>query len=297
MTASSFSAMNARRGAATASTSPLRPSSPLLLSSFIQTVTPGETQQFTMSDLRPRVLTPYIIDSVRMAVYGATAPSSSDLSWRGLPKFKFTLGSKKVTDGFIPMWTFTPAKQNVTELGGYYTWVLPRPLIVSPVLTLEAEIYLSADAPGNASVYLAYAGQALDCNYPIPDQIDIPYISCWDTTKTQPPSTGFYSDPLSLYNATTEVLRVQRIVGRVQADNSTDGDDSNLLQIFNYDNIEITNGPLQIRDVFPTQSRTLPYSGSLPPNKALSVRFTDTKPSTAFQPMFSVIGVRKEAPF
>lgn len=274
----------------------MKTSSPLALSSFISSIAPGGTQLFSTNDLRPRAMTPVLVDAVHFAVYGVTSnPSSSDVSWRGLAKFKINLGRIIVTDGFVPMWMFTPIRQGVTELGGYFTWILPRPLLISPVQALNVEMFLSPSAPGNASAYVSFTGQALACDAVIPREIDVPYVSCWDTTSAAPGSTGFYSPPLTLYNATKKALQVQRIIGRIQANNANSGDDTTLIQLWNYDNREITNGPFQWLDVFPRQTRMLPYCGVLPPNTHLQARL-QTQPSTSYQPMISIIGVRKESP-
>ena len=270
---------------------------PLLLSSFAPSVGIGETFLFSAADLRPRTIVPYWIDSIRMAVYATSGvPNGADMSWRGIAKWKFTLGRYVVTAGFVPMWNFCPVRQTATEQGGYFHWVLPRPILCTPTLHLAAEMLVDGNSPNALSAYVAYAGRKLDCDAQIPPEQDVPFVSCWDTSDPLQ-STGFDSPNTVLFNSTRKNLQIQRIVGRVQSNNSgtiTDGDDTTLVQIFHHTGVEVTGGPVQHSDLFPPQLRAMPFAGILPPNQSVHVRLGTQPNGSTYEPMFSIIGVRKE---
>mgnify|MGYP003525560054 FL=1 len=156
---------------------------PLSLGSQL-TITRGQTLRFTSVDLAPKVLVPYEVNAIRMLGYPsieiedvAAGPSSA---LRGFLKFKFEVGNfLPLTDHFVPMWSLTPARQSITELGGYYEWRFRKPMLISPGGRIDAQVSLQVDAPnpGVTPIFVAvsYSGMLRGDLENLPATTDPPF--------------------------------------------------------------------------------------------------------------------------
>lgn len=269
---------------------------PILLSDSL-TITRGRQKRFNVSNLRPRTRVPFLIDSVRIQAVagegGAPAGAGGDLSFRGLIALSFNLGERvPLTNGFVPQWLLSPARQATVEFGGFVHWVFSRPLYVPSTMPLFADVILNANYASAASitVNIAYAGRILDRDTKAPVTVDVPFVSGWDSTSNlvgqQNPGNN------DLWNPLQTPVCVQGLVGRIQALNgSADGDDTTTVQLWSPGGTEITRGPVQWRDAFPRLTTMLPWSGVLQPGDYFQARL-QTALSAAYRPMLSYVGYR-----
>jgi len=275
---------------------PGRYPAPLVVGTQV-TITRGQLIQFPSQPLGPGVLVPYEVNAIRMCAYPSVS-GNADSDLRGFLKWQFYMGKHPLTDSYVPMWNLSPNRQQITNLGGYYEWRFARPLLLPPGGRIDAKIQLQANTPNaggtpTITAAVAYAGRLRHDLSRMPQTIEIPFCSCWDTTVT---GAAPGSDPLSLRNPLQADITVNRFVGNIQ--NDTTGTDATnavfgqTLQIFDPRGVAIhQGGTIQFHALFPTDTASFPYTGVLPMNTHFMVRL-DTPPSATSRPMISYLGSR-----
>ena len=273
-----------------------RYSTPIVIGNQV-TITRGQLIQFPSNQLAPGVLVPYEINSIRMSAY-PSVNGNLDSDLRGFLKWQFYMGKYPLTDSYVPMWNLQPNRQRMTNLGGYYEWRFPRPILLPPGGRIDAKIQLQANTPNaqgtpTITAALAYAGRLRHDLSRMPQTIEVPFCSCWDTTVT---GAAPGSDPLSLRNPLQVDVSVHQLIGRIQ--NDTTGSDATnavqgqTLQIFDPRGVAIHQaGTIQFHALFPTDTAAFPYTGILPMNTHFMVRL-DTPPSATDRVMISYLGSR-----
>jgi hypothetical protein len=276
---------------------------PLTLGSSLA-ITRGQSLQFSARDLAPKVTVPYEVNAIRMLAYAAAPLNATgepgiapDSSLRGFLRFQFTLGPIPLTDHFIPMWNLCPIRQAITEFGGYFEWRFSRPLVISPAGRIDARVQLDASTPnaGGAptiTTKIAYSGRLRPDLSKLPDMVDVPFVSCWDTTLT---GTNLANDGISLRNPLARAVDIEQLICRVEDQtNGLDGDDSTEIDIRDPWGHPLSRfGPIQIHAMFPAATRSFPYYGQLPSEKHFWAKL-NTAPSGTYKPMISYLGSRRE---
>jgi hypothetical protein len=160
-----------------------------------------------------------------MAAY-PSIDGNADTSLRGFLKWQFMVGNQHpLTDSFIPMWCLTPARQDVTELGGYFEWRFNEPLLLPPGARIDAQAFLQANTPNaggtpTVTVAVAYAGQLRGDLNSFPDMVTVPFCSAWDTTVTGAATSNDWN---SLRNPLRKAVDVDTFVARSRAMNPRTG--------------------------------------------------------------------------
>lgn len=134
------------------------------------------------------------------------------------------LGTNKLTDGSIPLWSFgrienLRAESSALESSGsaprftFYSWRLPRPLFIPAGTTVTPNITHTGLVPTALNVRVAYSGRTVAKK---PKRVHVPWVTAYGSKSFNPLSTADVdrSANLDLQNPYDEPVNLQRIVGR-----------------------------------------------------------------------------------
>lgn len=217
---------------------------PLLFSGSV-TLSAGGTLAVDMKESASKSRLPVLIDEIRFLVRSPVPlndTSKYDLGpyWRA----EIDLAGRALTDGYIPIWSFSPQIQTQEFIGGLkgsangvstnapvysiYRWRFPRPLYVPSSATLITRMHRSADydsivtdldPTASATAVVTYAARALPADFQVPKTIDVPYCSNWIATSTLSPDNA-------LRNVFRTPLHIERFIGHISASDTVAGDSS-----------------------------------------------------------------------
>lgn len=169
-----------------------------------------------------------LLDEVRIYITGATVATPITYGL-GLD---LKLGRVPLTKDFVPIANFGKALnddpdppgiligQGPMNVRGPWTWRLPKPLYIPATEFLIPRIFNNPvyAASQTRTITIAYAGRALDVDERVPDAIDVPYVSYWQTPiQSAGSATPQQSTEADLVNPFNEPLAVQRFIGRCWA--------------------------------------------------------------------------------
>ena len=266
-------------------------SSPLLLaSSFLipQPSAVGTIVRLPAANLLTRTLTPYGIDSIRFffdqTPTGAIVPLSFAIGHQ--VGVLISCGPWGLTDNFVAIDSLSPLRQTVTEQGGYYLWRFPRRMHVPPgrALSIQAKLLTALPADHGITLHVAASGVAYDKNETLPRVTHVPFASYWDTRF----SGSVNNDPISLRNPIHKTIQVHSLIGRPHGGDLTTIDQAASTQIFRHDGVGISDERLRFRDIFPMESRMIPFDDEIPFNGKITVKFVP--PSAGNADSFTTVG-------
>lgn len=143
------------------------------------------------------------------------------------------LGQKYLMRNPIPIWLLgtTMATSLEQEIDGelssqasfsHYRWRLPEPLYVEAGEVLRSVFSRDADGFGSTNVQVTYVGKTAAPDQAVPKIIAVPYAAAFITPVGSfgPPLVNYaQSNENHLFNPFSKTLRVQRLTGRVLANN------------------------------------------------------------------------------
>jgi len=197
--------------------------------------TPGQTCTLDSGRLRNIFRTPIAITELRFT-YGDNQTSfgvpTFGASVGGYVYCQLAVGPYKITPGFVPLWAFCRRYTVGSEMTGYYDGestyrcVLPRPLIIPPNMSFEADFQVdptaaptAGDVPRGFDLEMSAMGFTLEGNNIDFSYADIPFISSYNTTPA--PVTAGTTPPknseINLKNPFMVPLTVHRLTGRIAA--------------------------------------------------------------------------------
>lgn len=273
--------------------------------------------------LQNKYKAPIVIDSIEFSAYYEAG--SLDDSWPWSTQVKLSAGPYEITRNYVPMWSFAPALHgeyaslNMEEVTNdacgftyntfsgrilnYTHWKLPRPLYMSPGMSINVEFLRGADAlSGNIIYNIASHGFSLK-SAPAPKEIDVPYVSSFTGSPT---TAAQQTQQLQLDNRFKKPLYVQRLVGRMENGNaltmslpSTAGFATTGVKVLirTYGGESIVKDFTSFFQVFPVRWAVLNINEEIPQNEGFVVDIQGVNTadiSVASRPVLSLVGCRKE---
>lgn len=230
--------------------------SPILFASPTTSVVAGRSALADTGALSTKFRRPFWIDEIRLSSYYSTAVDVATNSFAMQARFK--LGPYALSDRYIPFQNYAPYLNEYNELAsdlsggvftaiGWFRWKLPKPLFISPGMTLVCDFFRPlGKTPATASADVAYVGRYLRTNEPGPKEVDVPWVTMFDPATD---AVFAQSSELDLYNPFQVPLEVQRLLAAdqdVTPPNTVDTDQVTVMKDSGGSNI--------IRDFTPTGS-------------------------------------------
>lgn len=143
-------------------------------------------------------------------------------AWGGTIRCELMLGSLKITNGSIPVWSFGRAenldgetKFDTTDLLTFqaFSWRLPRPLFIPKGAVVVPVFTHTGMVPTTINVRVGYSCRTV---FTKPKKIYLPWVAKY-TSKAFNPITAADTDissELDLVNPNSEVFHLQRFTGR-----------------------------------------------------------------------------------
>jgi hypothetical protein len=135
-----------------------------------------------------------------------------------------SMGSLKLTNGAVPVWSFGRAEnlsgetkfgQGATQRLSYngYTWRLPRPLYVPAGTVVAPSFSHTGFVPGNINVRIGYSGRTITKK---PKVAYVPWVTAYASPAFNPITAAIKvaSTEQDLINLTDKPIHLQRFVGR-----------------------------------------------------------------------------------
>lgn len=269
--------------------------------------------------LQNKYKAPIVIDSIEFSAYYEAG--SLDDSWPWSTQVKLSAGPYEITRNYVPMWSFAPALHgeyaslNMEEVTNdacgftyntfsgrilnYTHWKLPRPLYMSPGMSINVEFLRGADAlSGNIIYNIASHGFSLK-SAPAPKEIDVPYVSSFTGSPT---TAAQQTQQLQLDNRFKKPLYVQRLVGRLNiSDSNIDGGlDATGVKVVvrTYGGFYVVKDFSSFFQVFPARWSALNINEEIQKDEGFVVDIqgvnTGGGVSVNSRPVISLVGCRKE---
>jgi hypothetical protein len=196
--------------------------SPLLLTSDTLLVTSTSAVQVDPTQMLNPNSTAMLVDQFRIAL-NDTADTADAAAVIDQIYVNIQVGALPITNGYVPAVSLCPAYDVTTSIiySNPLVWHLPKPLYVPPNTTMFISLLrvVNADSgfSSNLGVRVAIAGRSLPSNYPVPDEIYVPWGSATvvDTNQTTTLATRqiYVSPDNMLGNPHDSDLLVTRFVG------------------------------------------------------------------------------------
>lgn len=195
-----------------------QPIAPVHLSAAVQ-LQPGASGAPPLAALKNPMGQDMEILEVKFEISTATG---SGAALGGSVACELTLGGYKLTKGSVPVWLFGRAENLSAEfktdaaLGinyNAYTWRLPRPLFIPAGALISPKFNHLGYVNGDLTVRVGYSGRAC---FKQPRSISMPWVASYASKVFNPINVAGSdsSQELDLVNATEQVFRLQRFVGR-----------------------------------------------------------------------------------
>jgi len=293
-----------------------RPTTPFVFSSTV-TLQQGQRVIPDVSELASPFRAPVLINEIRFSVGAGQVPHLvRDMSPAIL--CQFSVGRAEFSPMPIPISMYCTSMQRlVMEAQAasdliasdivfvlQHRWKLPVPLLVpsGSALTAQLSRVPEAGATDDVTVSIAYAGCYLDSSEPLPDKIQVPYV----TAFYPPPEGWFDASSLSTFYLTTErqlknvldiPVNVQRFIGRFYfiSDNNivefTD-DGTTVVEMKDSYGRSVVKDPSPFGSLFDFNRRAWTFSKILGPREQYSMSIRNA--ATTNLPLVSMVGWREE---
>lgn len=159
---------------------------------------------------------------VKFEISGPYGDGRSNEVWGGTIWCELVMGSHKLTNGSVPVWNFGRAENvdRTQQVDGTddlsfvaYSWRLPRPLFVPAGAVVVPNFTHTGLVSEAVNVRIGYSARTV---FARPKKIYVPWVAKYVSKSFNPMNDAGTdsSTELDLVNPNTEVLHLQRFVGR-----------------------------------------------------------------------------------
>lgn len=265
--------------------------SPILLHSVVSPEARGAASVIPLDIYNPNK-TAMLVDQIRFSGSDFEGGETTRTPFNVLMAVEILLGSIPITNKFVTLGALAPTyiggEGNAPNPGGplgsdadyVLTWHLPKPLYVPPMVQLGINLKCQQTEPGQAQTILNYSfetlavrvsvvGRSLPDDYPIPGEIEVPWVT---ETQARTTDTRFVSRDNDLVNSNKVPLQVTQFVGISNAGRTAVTPDTARPTPYPLTvQMSLSNGTMLIRDqipfylAFPSDRRLFPLSARLQP--------------------------------